>query len=363
MDNTGKNRMAHFELLRLICMLMVVALHYLGKGQLLPTFLESLPTGNEVLSSLIESFCIVAVNVFILLSGYFMVEKEFHMKRLLRLEVQVLTYSLLVPVGLLIGGVLKFSDLNLYDVIYDFCPVLTEEYWFITHYFFLLLFVPLLNKGIHGMNKKQLKQLIFTLLAAFSIPKVILPVAIPYDKGGYDLIWFLVLYLIAAYIRFYGLPILDSSKKSGLFYLIFVLAVFMWNMGIGYFYFYTGKFQDQLGEALQYNHILNLLASVAFFGIFFHGNIKSTNLSRLILKVSPYALGVYLLHEQTQMRYLWPELLQVHEIGQTRWFLPHFILTVLGIFLVGLSVEAFRNKVMNLLEKLIHMKKSGINKS
>ena len=338
-------RKANFELLRLIAMLMVVALHYLGKGLLLPEFSDGFPTGNQCLAYLIESFSIVSVDAFVLLSGYFLVKAEFKCERVLQLVAQVLFYSLLVPTVLLAAGVLKLDNLNFYDLINNVFPVQTEHYWFATHYIFLYLFTPILNRAIRAMNQKQLRIAVLILIMTFSVPKSILPVVLPFDKSGYDVIWFICVYMLAAYIRLYGISFYKNKKVSIFMYVICAVGVFLWNMVIGIFYLYTGKFVDQIGEVLQYNHILNLLAAVSFFYIFIHSEIRNHKWSRLICSLSPYAFGVYLLHEQLQIRYLWPTWLQVHETGKTIWFLPHFLLTIIGIFVLGLAIDCIRAKI------------------
>ena len=338
-------RKANFELLRLIAMLMVVALHYLGKGLLLPEFSDGFPTGNQCLAYLIESFSIVSVDAFVLLSGYFLVKAEFKCERVLQLVAQVLFYSLLVPAVLLAAGVLKLDNLNFYDLINNVFPVQTEHYWFATHYIFLYLFTPILNRAIRAMNQKQLRIAVLILIMTFSVPKSILPVVLPFDKSGYDVIWFICVYMLAAYIRLYGISFYKNKKVSIFMYVICAVGVFLWNMVIGIFYLYTGKFVDQIGEVLQYNHILNLLAAVSFFYIFLHSEIRNIKWSKIICNVSPYAFGVYLLHEQIQVRYLWPTWLQVHETGATMWFLPHFLLTIIGIFVLGLGIDFIRTKI------------------
>ena len=73
---TKSKRLANVELLRVVAMLMVVMLHYLGKGELLPVKnLHMNLTGY--LAWILESLSIVAVNVYVLISGYFLVESEF----------------------------------------------------------------------------------------------------------------------------------------------------------------------------------------------------------------------------------------------------------------------------------------------
>lgn len=71
----GSKRQANFELLRVVAMFMIISLHYLVKGGAavpFPFAAGENPVG--VLAWLIEAFCIVAVNCYVLISGYFLVE-------------------------------------------------------------------------------------------------------------------------------------------------------------------------------------------------------------------------------------------------------------------------------------------------
>ena len=70
-----KKRNANIELLRLIAMGMVVVLHGMDKGRNLLNP-GAYPSVNVFLAWLIESFSVVAVNVFILISGYFLVKSR-----------------------------------------------------------------------------------------------------------------------------------------------------------------------------------------------------------------------------------------------------------------------------------------------
>ena len=70
-----KDRQMNYELLRIIAMLMIVCLHYLSKGGALGDPKQELTT-NGYLAWLIEAFCLVAVNVYVLISGYFGVDSQ-----------------------------------------------------------------------------------------------------------------------------------------------------------------------------------------------------------------------------------------------------------------------------------------------
>ena len=66
----AKKRQANFELVRIIAMLMVIALHYIVKGNMSQS-LSVDGSANNHLWWLVEAFCNVAVNVYVLISGLF----------------------------------------------------------------------------------------------------------------------------------------------------------------------------------------------------------------------------------------------------------------------------------------------------
>ncbi len=73
-----KKRQVGFELLRIVCMLMIITLHYLDKGGILKPWSAPLerPLGGvasvtELMAMVLEALCLPAVNAFVLLSGYF----------------------------------------------------------------------------------------------------------------------------------------------------------------------------------------------------------------------------------------------------------------------------------------------------
>ena len=152
-QESGTNKMAvkrqaNFELMRIAAMLMIISLHYLVKGGAAVSFPFSAkenPVG--VLAWLIEAFCIVAVNCYVLLSGYFLKEAGWKPGRVWSLLCQVLFYSLLIPVFLLMTGVVPAGALGVYDWLGFAFPFGTEHYWFATAYLVMYLFAPFLTAG------------------------------------------------------------------------------------------------------------------------------------------------------------------------------------------------------------------------
>ena len=193
-------RQANFELLRIVAMGMIIVLHYLSRGGILAPFGENADVLNHV-AWLIESFCMVSVNCYVLISGYFLVESEWKPERILSLAAQVLFYSVLIPAAMLCLGMISGTELSIYDWLIFVFPFQTEHYWFATHYLILYLFAPLLAAGVQKMEKRTLQIIIFILLLFFSIGKTVIPFALATDTYGYHYGWFLCLFLVAAYIR------------------------------------------------------------------------------------------------------------------------------------------------------------------
>ena len=107
-------RQANFELLRIIAMFMVVILHWnTNSGLLLDV--GSPVTGAGVWSLVTESVCIVAVNVYVLISGYFLSSCTFSFRRVAQVLVQTLFYTVLIPPVLaVVGGSQSLPHLEQY---------------------------------------------------------------------------------------------------------------------------------------------------------------------------------------------------------------------------------------------------------
>jgi len=348
-----KNRQANFELLRIIAMLMVVTMHYLMKGNVASSMAEDGSVVN-LLTWFIQSACIVAVNVYVLISGYFLVTAEWKISRLLKLVLQILCYSIGVPLVCLCLGVGNVAQWSVYDWGVAIFPLQMEHYWFATAYIVLYLLVPILSVAVQKMEKKQLQVTIGVLVLFFSVGKSIIPILIPTDRYGYDFGWFICLFLIAAYIRLYGIQFLNNTRKALIIYLILVVTIFAYSAGLGWL---TRSYDLPLSYAMDmvhcYNHILVLGASVALFCGIRYFRIPKGNFSKIVCAVAPYTFGVYLLHENIAIRQLWQSWFGVESVKGSFMFLPHMLITVLVVFVISIIVDYVRSIVFQVVEKLL----------
>lgn len=337
-----KTRQANMELLRIIAMMMVVILHYLIKGEAAVSLADDFCALN-ILLWFVKAMCIVATNVYVLISGYFLLEAEWKISRLVNLWLQIMFYSLGVPAvcyALNIGEVRQWGRYDWINVIF---PLQMEHYWFMTAYVVLYILVPVLSAGVKHMEKRQHQLVIAGGIFIFSIPKSILPVSIPTDSYGYDFGWFICLFLIASYIRIYGIRFLEVSKRAVVSY--FVLTAGVWIAAV----IYGGlsrrgmSFSYAMDMTYCYNYIVVLLASVALFYTFLKCKIPQGRSSKIICKIASYTLGVYLLHENLAVRNQWIYWAGIEKVRGKGIVVPHMLLTALAIFAAGIGVDFVRD--------------------
>lgn len=354
---TTSKRLANVELLRIIAMLMVVMLHYLGKGGLLPTITTGMGTTAYV-AWILESLSIVAVNVYVLISGYFLVESEFKTGKIVKLVLQVLFYTILITVLSLAFGIISREDLGIYNLIVQLFPFQLEQYWFMTSYLVLYILSPILAMGVKALSKKNLEILMVVFLVFMCVEKSILPVQIVFDKRGYDALWFICLFLVAAYIRLYGIKFLEKKLWAAVFYLGGTMMTLVESMAIQGVYEKTGELEHLVGTTHHYNHLFVFLASVGLFMFFLQVKIKDGWFSRLVCKIAPYTLGVYLLHEHVYIRYLWPKWFGCEKVQGTVSLIISALTAVVVVFVVGIFVDFIRSFLFKAGSKLLYVKKS-----
>lgn len=347
-----KKRMPNIEVLRCIAMMMVIVLHYLGKGELLPELTTERIEASGIVAWLLESFCIVAVNLYMLISGYFLCESSFKMSRLIKLWLQIWTYSAVIGIISAYIGIIPANEVDTHYFLTVLFPVSMGHYWFMTAYFFLYILLPLLGTGLRNLTKKQMQIIIIVLISVFSITKTILPVRLEMDGQGYDVLWYLCVFVIAAYIRKYGITFLSSAKKAMLLYIIGCLLLFAEAMLIRIVYLKTDTFGRIVGISYEYNHLLPLLASIGIFIAFLKWKVPE-HVAKVVIKIAPYSLGVYLLHENIGLRYAWQGWLGADKVTSAIAIVLYTVMVVIVVFFCGISVEMVRTNVMKLLHRIL----------
>lgn len=185
----GKSRNSNIELLRIISMFMVLVLHCLSASGAL-----DYKSGVQYwIYWWLEAACIIAVNIFALITGYFMIESSFKVRNLFKIGWEgVWVYSVIFSlINIFVSG----DSISGSYLLRMFFPILTKKFWFVNSYLALYLISPFLNKLIHQLLKKQFDVLLVIIISLFSLRVTFLPLRWAQDStGGMGLIWFIVLY-------------------------------------------------------------------------------------------------------------------------------------------------------------------------
>ncbi len=345
-------RKQNMEELRCLAMLMVVVLHFLGKGNLLGDVSVADMSITGAVAWLLEAFCIVAVNVYMLISGYFLCESSFKLKRLLILYLQIWMYSVGVGLVAVLTKMVPAEEVNTHYFLSMLFPVSMGHYWFMTAYVFLYLLLPLVGVAVKNMSQKQLKLALIIMLGMFCVTKSVLPFRLEEDGKGYDVLWYLCVFLVAAYIRKYGLGILKKRLNCILLYIGGCFLALAELFALRFIYLKSGSFGLILKISFEYNHFFVLMAAVGLFGLFLQ--MKGQGIvGKTAAKIGPYVLGAYLLHENIGVRYGWQNWFGADQISTVPELLLGTLIAGVSVFVTGVIVEWLRSRVVKGMAHLL----------
>lgn len=339
----SKKRNANVELLRLLSMLMVTMLHALGKGELLVSLTGETPVNGWIAWAL-EALSIGAVNIFMLISGYFLVQSEYKWKRVAELVCQVLFYTVGAFLVFFLAGWTTGEEKDVYHLLHYLLPIHMDVYWFITTYLVIYLALPVLAAGVKNVPQKQLKAVILGLMVYECFFKSLLPVALETDSKGYSVLWYFITFLLGAYFRLYGFHFLNTVGRGFGAYALGSALIFLEEFLLDSFNAQTGRLSEILRINTNYNHLFVVLASVGIFSAFLHMAPRGERMGKVICAISPYALGIYLLQENVTLRYRWQKSFGLVGALQdpTGSFLGKLFAAVIVMAVAGLLVDALR---------------------
>ncbi len=293
-------RSTNLEWLRIVSMVLIVMSHsdeWLGLAAAYKTSLG----GNKLITDFLHAGGQVGVGCFLLLSGYFMVDQPFRLKRLLRLLGTVWFYTLSiwgVSVAVqLINGSFALNAASIKSAIFAFFPVTFSYYWFVTAYVLLMLLSPFLNKLIHALDKGTYQAFLAVIIAIFFVADGGLPAVFRGMAEG-RLFPVLGLYFVAGYLKLHVDPHKPCAKK----HLLLALAAYALLYASFYGITLVGELlhSDRIKSMCYFWRPLNsplvLLICVELFLTFLRINARQ---SKLVNKVAGASFGIYLLHANT----------------------------------------------------------------
>ena len=282
-----KKRYSNIELLRVVSMMMILSLHSFtwNRASGSDGYIHSLSLGVG-LDYFRESLCLCAVNVYVLISGFFSIKWKW--KSILSFVFQVYFWSLSIYCLMIVLGEVPFSYTGLFNRI----NCLIGDYWFVEAYLGLYLLSPILNAFSEKVHKRNVLILIL-LFVVFEVYSQLLGSSMNFNRG-YNTLSLCCVYMIGRLLFLYqdelcGLKYRCKQYLSIYLFSAIIISCIALNQLVvkGYDYMTIQKSFN-----FAYNNPLVIIESVGLFLLF--------NEMKFFSKVVNYAAGsifaVYLLH-------------------------------------------------------------------
>lgn len=307
-------------------MLMIILYHYCIHGNIDTS-------GAPLFNQAIYLFCLglgqLGVVVFVLISGYFSCKTKFNLKRLVLLLAEVIFYSLCwFAIACLVGEeVFSFKLL-----VSNIFVIATQKYWFFSCYIGLLIISPLLNILIKNLSRNQhlavciIGGIIYSFISCFV------------DQYLYwsELIYFMYLYILAAYIRLY------NGKHSVKFDIIMCLLGLFFAYGIHIF----NRYVDVVSRPFRpfiLQSTTNLIIGISLLNIC---KKCKPHYSKFINYAAKSTFGVYLIHDTLYSRILWVNTFKnaTYFLESPLVFSAHIAVTVLIVYIGATLIDILRRE-------------------
>ncbi|MCM1309669.1 MAG: acyltransferase family protein [Bacteroides sp.] len=322
-------RQSNFELLRIVAMFMVLALHanYISFGQPGKADILAAPAA-EIGRIALEAMCICAVNVFVMISGWFGIKAS--LKGFCSFIFQVVYFYALTFLIMYFLGYVEFTSSAILKIF-----LLRNSGWFVVSYAIMYVLSPILNTFLDHTDKRTIAIVLLSFFAVELywgfIDKR------PDFNEGYSALSFCGLYLLSGYIRRYKSAV---CKWGGVIFLVSVaLITFFMTIQIAW------KFPFNW---IAYDAPLAITAAAGLLMFFSRLKIKP---NKFINFVAASAFGVYLLHcSPFVISTVFMPLVKTayYDYGQVA------ILGVLIlIFAVAVIIDQFRKVIWHTLSKTV----------
>lgn len=359
--NIKTKRNSNLEILRIISMIMIIAHHYIVHSDIKIVEASIL---NQYLISFLELGGKVGVNIFVLITGYFMIQKKFDIKKTIKLIIKVLIYSIIC----LIIAIYKNSELlNIATKVSSFIPIITNEYWFITTYFLMYLFHPYINKLFFILKKKELEKLFIGIFVIWAV----IPIFTLGEFGFSTLLWFMFIYMLGGYLKIYGNPFLENKKINIIAIILIIILLTIIPVEIAEWKKVYEANNDGVKNILKLyllkkgidiynfntiNSAFILILSVSFFSIF--KNRKPIR-NKILNSISKHTLGVYLMHDNPFIRdLLWKDIIHCNTYIKSKIFILNATVVIPAIFIICLIIDyivdfVFERNIYKIVDKIL----------
>lgn len=360
MSHSTSERKSNLELLRILAMIGVIVLHYNSSGNIGAFHTVEKGSINCYLLYTLEAMAISSVNLFVLISGYFMCTS---MKRNtikpFKLLVQVILFREASVLFSYVLGVMSSGEFVFFELMKGILRGLIPNNYYVILYVALYLITIYINSVLISLDQSKFKQMIIILILLFSVWATgvdmlssitgeafigLSTIGIDGSQNGYTIVNFVMMYCIGAYLR----KISErkySLKILLLCYVITISLVVIWSMTDILFGWKIAHI------AWEYCNPLVVLLAILLFLIFKQLEMRY---SRIINGIAKGSFTVFLAHSMF-IPYIGVE---KYCNSNTGILLVHIVISCIVIYgicwIMYIIYEAITAPIFKWLEKKIH---------
>ncbi len=293
---------------------------------------------NTLVISILGGAQRVAINIFVIISAWFLVEQKFRSARLVKIWLEVLFYTSIITILLVIFG----YSVSIKHIIQAFMPYFGKPLWFASAYMSLLMLTPFLN-GVFRYEKNKQYGIVLTL---FIICCILPTLSSEMDTYLCAVFWFCFIYVFIGVFkdRIISKQIELSSTVCvifgvGFYVMLSIIYVVIPESGMfGIISKLSARFLHDFKSFP--NFAISLLIFIGFY------KLKMKN-SRIVNWLSAGSFAVYIIH-QTPSFYaiLWESIIRTGVFEYTQFQIACFVLFVVIIYLIGSLIDYFRRAVI-----------------
>lgn len=322
-----KNRQLNIELLRILSMLSILYWHF-------ESVVISHNAIDENLKSILYTISSFGLNTFVLITGYFMINKtEIKPNKLVQVFIQTVFYTVGITTVFFCLG-----KASLYEIVVSLNPFAPSRfnYWFVSHYLALMLIQPYLSRLALSLNKTQYTLLIIILVILCTEMFPFFPLGYLFSSP-WKVWWMICLFFTGGYLRLYMPERFERHAVIRLVSVTVALLVFIQIViSLHVNWIKTGG----------YNTLTEYLYSVLIFLLFRQLHISKG--SWLVGFISPCVFSVYLIHNHyyvmQYMRIIETNLYQSIQMNNVCFVL----LFCISVFLFCICIDRLRLLVFKL---------------
>lgn len=332
---TKSKRNSAIELLRIFGMVSIIMFHYSSHygTEIWSVDAYSL---NVLLLQLMRFGGHTANNIFLLITGYYMICSKVNYKKIVILLAELFFYSWLVATVLFTFQVIPFSIKAAVKAAF---PIWFGYNWYVCCYIIFCCFVPFLNQYLNSIDKKTYLRLLLIALFIWSFGYTF--GATTYMEGHKSVDHFIIIYMLGGYIRLHGIEVSRIKSWWKIFCTLLVLqvsSIVFLSLG-GYFL----KSDFMVKNAVHFvnpANILDVMTATALFLAVIHTQPIS---NKSINAAGESVVGIFLIHYNPLLRQvIWDMIFPNVEYINSPFLILHMLIKVTAVFFLCLFIDQMR---------------------